>query len=723
MKHKFLNRSNVNTKHFKSTFAQAENNNQPDLSEEAFKLDLFKLGLQAFYSAIEKNKTQYQMAYEFWKKLKQSPTAAAEHADKLIEFVKNQEFDKSEAEKLFKSYGMEYDFQELLDEVFETNGVPNAFYSSMVVDLWPKVRSKGASFRVFVNLLSKAIDKFGNDTSSINNFFVNTLSQIQESMGLFGDARVVFDYAFKFLNDEINYNDLKKNLFQLSVIQYGLTGKRPTQSEREKIESLSDDLSTLKQENTYEQERIIEYNKEKGILIQENNVFFRAIAEMFRMNSILNFKEIADKIKNKQINFKDIDEIVKLFNISVKSGQQLQFPGSGASGNLQPITPPKTNPQSGIVKENSRVLQNKRFAKMTKNSQEESAAEESAAEEIEFINIANPFMAQINAFEDSIVKLENFVDNRIKRIFDKGKGTSGAPGVGIFKADAAYSYLFDTKKSLEEADKLSKYIEEVRRFGSDTLREISKVINDIKPSDLRTNLPGDKVEYYRKLSIDAVNKRFQEFFDNLKQKELNVSVDIILLEKNNEISILQKQYDRLKVRIKEDPFIASTLAPKALSIGFKIANILEEIANSFRNLSSKVQNANIKEQMNLNYEDFINFSKEQRAFVVTEIYPAFAQVLGLDAVKPEGFSSTFPLSRGASSNVKFKKFANDSREVESDKKFRNYWNSLFMQSKDPVPMGDIIEEKPKHGELTTKEDAKLHKKTMKRFKKHRFKNK
>jgi hypothetical protein len=95
-----------------------------------------------------------------------------------------------------------------------------------------------------------------------------------------------------------------------------------------------------------------------------------------------------------------------------------------------------------------------------------------------------------------------------------------------------------------------------------------------------------------------------------------------------------------------------------------------------------------------------------------------AQSLGIEATKPSIFPS-FSL-RGASFDIlNNQRFAGKfmDKEVESDKKFRDYWNNLFMQSKDPRPMGDIIEEKPKHGNLTTEEDAKLHKKTMRKFKK------
>ena len=64
--------------------------------------------------------------------------------------------------------------------------------------------------------------------------------------------------------------------------------------------------------------------------------------------------------------------------------------------------------------------------------------------------------------------------------------------------------------------------------------------------------------------------------------------------------------------------------------------------------------------------------------------------------------------------------------VESNNRFENYWNSLMMQSIDPVELGTIIYEKPKHGDKTIKEEQKLHntkfkkkfmKKSKPRFKK------
>jgi hypothetical protein len=120
---------------------------------------------------------------------------------------------------------------------------------------------------------------------------------------------------------------------------------------------------------------------------------------------------------------------------------------------------------------------------------------------------------------------------------------------------------------------------------------------------------------------------------------------------------------------------------------------------------------------------------QQRAYVLKEILPNLAATIGLEATKPS-FSPSFSLNRESFNIFKNLRLAGKfmDKEVESDKRFRDYWNNLFMQSKDPRPMGDIIEEKPKHGNLTTEEDAKLHKDTMRRFKKpvqkkHRFKKK
>ncbi len=62
------------------------------------------------------------------------------------------------------------------------------------------------------------------------------------------------------------------------------------------------------------------------------------------------------------------------------------------------------------------------------------------------------------------------------------------------------------------------------------------------------------------------------------------------------------------------------------------------------------------------------------------------------------------------------------KEVTSDARWKSYWDSLMEQSKSPVPWGTIVEEKPKHGDLTVEEDTAKHRKS--RFKKkttNRFK--
>jgi hypothetical protein len=60
----------------------------------------------------------------------------------------------------------------------------------------------------------------------------------------------------------------------------------------------------------------------------------------------------------------------------------------------------------------------------------------------------------------------------------------------------------------------------------------------------------------------------------------------------------------------------------------------------------------------------------------------------------------------------------DKFEKFSDKEWQDYWDQLMLKSKKPVPWGTIVQEKPKHGDLSSSDDTKLHKK---RFKKNRFK--
>lgn len=48
------------------------------------------------------------------------------------------------------------------------------------------------------------------------------------------------------------------------------------------------------------------------------------------------------------------------------------------------------------------------------------------------------------------------------------------------------------------------------------------------------------------------------------------------------------------------------------------------------------------------------------------------------------------------------------KSILSDKDWRQYWDELMSKSKDPVLWGTIVEEKPKHKNLTTEEDTKTH---------------
>lgn len=55
------------------------------------------------------------------------------------------------------------------------------------------------------------------------------------------------------------------------------------------------------------------------------------------------------------------------------------------------------------------------------------------------------------------------------------------------------------------------------------------------------------------------------------------------------------------------------------------------------------------------------------------------------------------------------------KNIFSDKKWTEYWDDLMTKSADPVEWGTIVHEKPKHKNLTTEEEAKVHK-TRRKFK-------
>jgi hypothetical protein len=58
------------------------------------------------------------------------------------------------------------------------------------------------------------------------------------------------------------------------------------------------------------------------------------------------------------------------------------------------------------------------------------------------------------------------------------------------------------------------------------------------------------------------------------------------------------------------------------------------------------------------------------------------------------------------------------KSIISDKTWREYWDELMEKAKDGVPWGTIVEEKPKHSNLTTEEESEAHKtkKSKRRFK-------
>ena len=277
-----------------------------------------------------------------------------------------------------------------------------------------------------------------------------------------------------------------------------------------------------------------------------------------------------------------------------------------------------------------------------------------------------------------------------------------------FSAGNVFQYLQDEEQSLNESERIIELISELINFASNLKNDLKQEINKTSVSQ-----PEEKDKEFTKTALDET---FDLFKKDMQSKQIGLKFNKVLISRQNEYSEAQDLYDDLKTEMENNVSARPVMAPKAVLAGFRMADILEEIAEEFKAIAGN--NPLRAEQAMKTARRWENFAKQQRATVFTEIYPGMAQSIGIEATKPS-ISPSFSL-RGASIDVVRNlrlagKFMD--KEVESDKKFRDYWNNLFMQSKDPRPMGDIIEEKPKHGNLTTEEDAKLHKKTMRKFKK------
>ena len=251
-------------------------------------------------------------------------------------------------------------------------------------------------------------------------------------------------------------------------------------------------------------------------------------------------------------------------------------------------------------------------------------------------------------------------------------------------------------------------------------KEIQNIENELLSkyellkSKLKSNILSGETIGLTKDSIDRDIENLKEEFSVYKATIINKSE---ILPFVNDIADLKANFEfsenKMKNSLKKEAYIGDIY-----KFGYSLANIFMQISDRFFNKAENAAYESLSDVLNKNGLKFKSLAQAWMNKTDTTALPGLFDRFGRGATPAGEISSTMSLaSTAVNEMVKYAK----NNSVESNNRFEDYWNSLMMESIDPVELGTIIYEKPKHGDKTIKEEQKLHntkfkKKVMKKSK-------
>lgn len=619
---------------------------------------------------------------------------------------------KNEAIAIFKQNGKsEYEYNELLDAALKGFSIPNLQFNQYIIGLWPMMQDKNFSFDKFLQIFFLIAKRY-KAPSQIDAFFKNFIGVLPGLEKTLGTSDEVIDKAVEFLTEDGGAEKLQEYLLYQMLLRYGLYDEIP-QNKKSEIFKATTTLEKVRQNIGPTEAKVQEYLIKRAEFLQQQNEWYEKNSLVFLSIDYYNMDDV------KSIFSRGIDDVsIKFYMENLRKGAAFDLYKMSS-----PLAPnPSADTTTGVPVGKSSGKANSSYKRRVFAEDPEKSAERAGYPNLPSGQTTNrttdttdtktiseeygELFVLIQQFETTLRNLSSRLDEEIKFITDKQSSSSE---IGPFKSGLIYNYIQDEQESIKESDRV--------------IELADQIISDAKETLALTNEKFDRVVNSRKATIrqqqnaeTLINEKYNLFVKNIRSKQLATKFNKVLLSSYNDYSEAEDIYENLKIEMKSNTMIRPVIAPKAVVAGFKMAAILETIGEKFKEIAGS--NPLRKEQADRTARKFENLAKSMRINVFAEIYPNLAMSIGLTATEPS-ITPSFSLKGAFVENVMNLRFAGKfmDKEVESDKRFRDYWNNLFMQSKDPRPMGDIIEEKPKHGNLTTEEDAKLHKKTMRKFKK------
>jgi hypothetical protein len=281
--------------------------------------------------------------------------------------------------------------------------------------------------------------------------------------------------------------------------------------------------------------------------------------------------------------------------------------------------------------------------------------------------------------------------------------------------DASSKGEFDPITYLTEQDvavsKQETLFNELKSTESSLVSKYQGLLSTILTSDQLTDT-GIRADNIRR---DVENVKLE--FGRLRAVIVNKSV---ILPNTNSIKELEKLFEftekQMSIALDKSAYIFDLY-----EYGYSLVNIFQKISHDFHEKASNATYEKYSDVLNKNAEHYHDVAQAWMIKTDKAALPGLFQRMGRETTPSGDLTSTVSLS-GAVLNMK--RFAkDDSKNAKNE--YTEYWDSLMMQSLDPVELGTIIYEKPKHGDKTIKEEQKLHgtkfKKNMMKKSKPRFK--
>jgi hypothetical protein len=306
---------------------------------------------------------------------------------------------------------------------------------------------------------------------------------------------------------------------------------------------------------------------------------------------------------------------------------------------------------------------------------------------------------QLNASKS----FQNQLDNIYKSMDVKSKGGDLDPITYIIeqnRAEILQKKLFEDIQKAEN-DLTKKYDNIKNKLSNSAI--VSGITNRARLNQLSAmekSIFGDNPI----LAAESLGRDIENIKLECDMMKATIVTKSVILPKVNQIRELKNLFKFSILKMQQVTVGKEAYVGDIIQYGYSLANLFKDISDDYFEKAQNTAYAPLSDVLQQNGIEYNLTAQQYMSEADKAALPGLIERLGRDTTPSGDIASTVALSGVINEMTRFAK----DNSVESDKRFRNYWDSLMMESVDPVELGTIIEEKPKHGDKTIKEEQELH---------------